>query len=172
MITANSTSAVHAGEEQSSCPASAAELAGSRYFRFEPVAAAPAATAAPVQCWSTNNEAFEAETLSSLIITNDWLRAGDIVYVGEQQTIALSDLATADDVVSFMARRASVLAGVKADGYPKVSTEAKKLLTAAIAGWIALCCPPEFFGVENIRKHTLTDADLDAAARVVIGGAQ
>ena len=65
-----------------------------------------------------------------------------------------------------------MLAGVKAEGYPQVSDESKKLLTAAIAGWITLCCPPEFFGVQNIRKHTLTDLDLDAAARVVIGATQ
>ena len=167
MLAEKSTLAVHAGEEQSSRPASAAEFAGSHYFRRGP-AAAPAA-AAPVQCWSTNNEAFESETLSSLVIMNDWLRAGDIVYVGDQQTIALSALATADDVISFMSHRATVLAGVKAEGYPHVGEKEKKLLTAAIAGWIALCCPPEFFGVENIRKHTLTDLDLDAAARVVIG---
>jgi hypothetical protein len=149
MLAENPTLAVHAGEVQSS-----------------------RLVAAPVQTWSTNNEAFESEALSSLIITNDWLRAGDTVYVGDQQTIALSDLATADDVVSFMARRATVLGGVRAEGYPQVTNEMKKLLTAAIAGWIALCCPPTFFGVENIRKHTLTDSDLDAAARVVIGGAQ
>ena len=165
MITANSTLAVHAGEEQSSGLVATTLPAGSRYFRSQ------APVAAPVQCWSTNNEAFESETLSSLVIMNDWLRAGDIVYVGDQQTIALSALATADDVVSFMAHRAKVLAGVKAEGYPHVGEKEKKLLTAAIAGWIALCCPPTFFGVENIRKHTLTDLDLDAAAREVIGGA-
>jgi len=46
----------------------------------------------------------EAETLNQLVIENDWLRAGDIVYITET------------------------------------------------------------------RRHTLTDADLNAAARAVIGG--
>jgi len=172
MLAEKITPTSHGAEDSPSSRDAATGEAVSRYFRSGPAVEAPAAAAAPVQYWSTNDERFESETLSSLIITNDWLRAGDIVYVGDQQTIALSDLATADDVVAFMSRRATVLAGVKAEGYPKVSDESKKLLTAAIAGWIALCCPPEFFGVQDIRKHTLTDLDLDAAARVVIGGAQ
>lgn len=137
--------AVHGGEEQSSAAAPVAE-----------------------KCWSTNDERFEAESLSGLIMANDWLRAGDIVYVGDKKATALSALCDADDVIDLLRDRASDISGGHATDYPDVTDEEKKLLDAAIAGWIALCCPPTFFGVENIRKHTLTDLDLDAAARAVI----
>ena len=137
--------AVHGGEEQASAAAPVAE-----------------------KCWSTNDEQFEAESLSGLIMANDWLRAGDIVYVGDKKATALSALCDADDVIDLLRDRASDIAGEHADGYPDVTDEEKKLLDAAIAGWIALCCPPTFFGVENVRKHKLTDLDLDAAARAVI----
>lgn len=149
MLAEKITPAAHAGEDNASPP-----------------------VVAPVQCWSTNNERFEAETLSNLIIMNDWLRAGDIVYVGTKQTIDLARLCDADDVIDILRDRAHDLGGEGAEDYPDVTDEEKKLLTAALSGWIALCCPPTFYGVENIRKHTLTDIDLDAAARAVIGGAQ
>lgn len=137
--------AVHGGEDKSS-------------------AAAPVAK----KCWSTNDERFEAESLSGLIMANDGLRAGDIVYVGDKKATALSALCDADDVIDLLRDRASDISGGHAADYPDVTDEEKQLLDAAIAGWIALCCPPTFFGVENIRKHTLTDLDLDAAARAVI----
>jgi hypothetical protein len=143
--------AAHAGEDQAS--------------RSPEVSAA-------IQLWSTTNEDFDAETLSNLVIANDWLRAGDIVYVGEKKTISLSDLIDADDVILLMGQRSTALAGDAADGYPGVSDMHKRILNGALRGWMALCCPPEFFGIENVRKHTLTDNDLDAAARAVIGGAQ
>ena len=149
MITANSTLAVHAGEEQSSRRASAAE-----------------------QRWSATNEDFEAESLSNLIIANDWLRAGDIVYAGTLKSINARDLVTADDVIAIITQRAKAVGGEAATEYPSVTDLEKRILGGALAGWIGLCCPPTFLCVESVSKHTLTDIDLDAAAREVIGGAQ
>lgn len=145
MLTQQTPPAVHGGEEQSSAAAPVAE-----------------------KCWSTNDEQFEAESLSGLIMANDWLRAGDIVYVGDKKQSVLSDLIDAADVIDLLRDRACDIAGDAADDFPDVTDAEKKMLEAAIHGWIALCCPPTFFGVENIRKHTLTDLDLDAAARAVI----
>lgn len=119
--------------------------------------------------WSTTNEQFDADSLEALVIANDWLRAGDIVYVGDRKTITLKELINADDIVTIMSQRVTALAGDSADGYPGATDLQKRILNGALAGWIALCCPPTFWGVENVRKHTLTDLDLDAAARAVIG---
>ncbi|OIJ42417.1 hypothetical protein [Massilia timonae] len=85
MLAQSNPPAVHAGEDQSSPPG-----------------------CLPVMSYGTEpreRAESEAETLSQLVIGNDWLRAGDVVYITET------------------------------------------------------------------RRHTLTDADLNAAARAVIGGA-
>lgn len=82
MLAHENPSAAHAGEDQSS--------------------AQPAVSA---QVWTTNQPVPDAESLTQLVIENDWLRAGDVVYITET------------------------------------------------------------------RRHTLTDSDLNAAARAVIGGA-
>lgn len=85
MLAQEKPSAVHAGEDRSSPPATS-----------------------PTTTWALEVRERgddEANTLSQLVIENDWLRAGDVVYITET------------------------------------------------------------------RRHTLTDADLNAAARTVIGGA-
>jgi hypothetical protein len=149
MITANPTLAVHAGEEQTSRPARAVE-----------------------QRWSVTGEEFDAQSLSHLIIANDWLLAGHVVYACESRVITVRDLISADDVIPLIAQRAKALAGDGAKEYPCVTDIEKRILNGALGGWLALTGLPEFFSVENVRKHTLTDSDLDVAARVVIGGAQ
>jgi len=85
MLAQSNPPAVHAGEDQSS-PSGCQQVMS---YATEPREAG----------------ADEAETLTQLVIDNDWLRAGDVVYITET------------------------------------------------------------------RRHTLTDADLNAAARAVIGGA-
>jgi hypothetical protein len=172
MLSENSMPAAHAGEDWVSpeLVARSAHLVGAK-VGVEAARAARLLAAAPVQCWSTVNERFDAESLEALVIANDWLRAGDAVYVADKQAIALSSLCDADDVILIMSQRAAKLAGDAADGYPGVGEQQKKILNGALAGWMALCCEPTFFGFTNVRRHTVTDADLDAAARVVIGGA-
>lgn len=175
MLSENSTPAAHAGEEQSSraFEARSAHLAKALVgVQAAQALSQAAAVPAPVQCWSTTNERFDAESLEGLIIANDWLRAGDAAYVADKTAISLNSLCDADDVILIMSQRATKLAGDAADGYPGVSAQEKKILNGALAGWMALCCEPTFFGFTNVRRVTLTDADLDAAARVVIGGAQ
>jgi len=84
MLAQSNPPAVHAGEAQSSPPGCQQAMS----YATEP----------------REPGADEAQTLTKLVIENDWLRAGDVVYITET------------------------------------------------------------------RRHTLTDADLDAAARTVIGG--
>jgi len=123
--------------------------------------------------WSTTQEDFDTAALSNLVILNDWLRPGDTVYSADTKEIKLADLITADDVIAIVAARVkSILGDEMASGYPDVSESSKKILNGALRAWMHLSCPPEFFGVENIQPHKVTDLDLDAAARVVIGGAQ
>lgn len=163
MLAEKITPASHAGEDQSS-----PEVA-MRAAHWEKVRTAVTAR----KGWSTTPEDFDAEALSNLVILNDWLRAGDTVYSADTKKINLADLITADDIIAIMAARAKALVGAElAAGYPDISESNKGIINGALRAWMALCCPPEFFGVENIQPHTVTDMDLDAAARVVIGGAQ
>lgn len=72
MITANSTPAVHAGEEQSS------------------------AQAATQQYWFTNHPEYDGKSVVELVVTNERsnfaMRAGDVVYVAEIRRHVLTDL--------------------------------------------------------------------------------
>lgn len=174
MLSQQVDSSAHAGEDQASgaLAKKSAHFANTQLGIITAKAQSQvAATQAPAPCWSTSPspEDFDAESLSNLIIANDWLRAGDIVHFGEKRAIALNELIDADDIILLMNQRAQALAGAAADGYPGVTDTEKKILNGALRGWIALCCLPKFFGIEGIRRHTVTDADLDAAARAVIG---
>jgi len=163
MLAEKSTPAAHAGEDQVS-----PEVA-QRAAHWENVRTAVTQR----KGWSTTPEDFDTEALSNLVILNDWLRAGDLVYSADTKQINFADLVTADDIIAIMAARAKALVGADlAAGYPDICESNKRILNGALRAWMALCCPPEFFGVENIQPHTITDLDLDAAARAVIGGAQ
>jgi hypothetical protein len=172
MLAENLNPAAQAGEDQASLAPEFAARAAHLTAAVAGVAAAPAESQASTECWSTSPERFEAESLSNLVIANDWLRAGDIVYVGTKRAVTLADLIDAQDIVLIMSERSTKLAGDAADGYPGVTEKQKRILEAALRGWIALCCPPDFLGVQNIRRYSITDLDLDVAARAVIGGAQ
>jgi len=171
MLSEKITPASHAGEDQSSAAPGPAEFAD-RSAHWNKVQVGLAAVARR-QGWSTTQEDFDSETLSNLIIANDWLNAGDIVYSADNRAIALRDLISADDIIPILRDRAKALVGEEmAAGYPDVSDLHKGILNGALRAWIALCCAPEFFGVENIQPHKLSDLDLDAAASVVIGSEQ
>jgi hypothetical protein len=99
MITAESLPVAHAGEDQASSEFAARSahlesvLAG--------VQAAQAATQssteaqAPTQYWSIDHPEYDATSLAELITAdnykNDWLRAGDVVYIAEIRRHVLSD---------------------------------------------------------------------------------
>jgi hypothetical protein len=68
MLAQSNITPVHAGEDQSSTA------------RF-----------APVQGYSINHVETDAQTLVELVIDNDWLRAGDVVYVITINRIVLTD---------------------------------------------------------------------------------
>jgi hypothetical protein len=127
----------------------------------------------PEKCWSTTDEDFDTRSLNGLILANDWLRAGDVVYSAEKGAVKLNDLVNADDIIAIIAERARLYGGAAAaDGYPDVTAIQKGILNGALAAWIVLCCEPDFLAANNVQRHALTDRDLDAAARAVIGGAQ
>jgi len=163
MLAENLNPASQAAEDQASAALAA------RAAHWEKVRTAVSAR----KGWSTTPEDFDTEALSNLVILNDWLLPGDTVYSADTKEIKLADLITADDIIAIVAARARALVGADlAAGYPDVSESNKGIINGALRAWMALCCPPEFFGVENIQPHKVTDLDLDAAARVVIGGEQ
>lgn len=163
MLSQANQPAAHAGEDLSSA------VLAARSAHWEKVRTAVTSR----KGWSTTPEDFDTQALSNLIILNDWLRPEDLVYSADTKEIKLADLITADDIVAIMAARARALVGAElAANYPDISESNKSLINAALRAWMALCCPPEFFSVENIEAHKVTNADLNAAARAVIGGEQ
>ena len=68
MLPQSNITPVHAGEDQSSTA------------RF-----------APVQGYSINPVKSDAQSVVELVIDNDWLRAGDVVYVTTTSRIVLTD---------------------------------------------------------------------------------
>lgn len=71
MLAQSNPPAVHAGEDQSSPPG-----------------------CLPVMSYATEpreRAEQEAESLSQLVIDNEWLRAGDVVYITEARRHALTD---------------------------------------------------------------------------------
>lgn len=68
MLAQSNITPVHASEDQSS-----------------------AARFAAVQGYSINQVESDAQTLVELVIDNDWLRAGDVVYVTTTSRVVLTD---------------------------------------------------------------------------------
>lgn len=135
------------------------------------IAAAPASTTGaaqtaeqvrepePREVWSNNNEDFNFDTLGDLLDDGDY-KPGDTVWVGEAVKPDLSELIDADDVADQMAERAGDIAGEHADGYPDLSKDDKRELDALLSGWIARCCPPNFYRVENVKPYVLSADDF------------
>jgi hypothetical protein len=116
--------------------------------------------AEPDQCWSTDEENFQAGTLANFLENNDHLVAGTTVWHGLVERPNNTHLCDANDVLELMADRAGDIAGEHADGYPGVSEEARIELDQLLSDWIDKHARPEFFTVSGITPYTLTETDF------------
>lgn len=111
-------------------------------------------------CWSVDQDDFNARTLQELLENNVNLQAGQVVFVGTAITPAAEQLCDADDIIEMIGERAHDIGGEYAEDFPDVSKEAKAELTAMLANWIAKHCPPTFYTVGSIKPYTLLENDF------------
>lgn len=117
--------------------------------------AAPAAE----ECWSVDEENFNARTLDELIGNHD-LEVGAVVFRAEAMHPAPKELINADDIIETMGERAYDIAGEHGEDYPDVSTEAAQELNDVLATWITKHAAPTFYTVKNVQPYTITEADV------------
>lgn len=113
-----------------------------------------------IECWSADQEDFNATELDSLLTTHENLKPGDTVWVGEAIRPEPSQLIDADDILTTMGERAHDIAGEHAEDYPDVSKEAEQELNALLAAWIGKHASPSFWTVANIRPYVLSHDDF------------
>jgi len=127
-------------------------------------AQAQSAPAESLECWSHNEEDFNARSLDELIHDHD-LQPGATVWVGEAVHPEPKSLFNTDWLIESMGEAAYDIGGEHAgEDYPNVSDEQVAELEALIVGWIAKCAPPNFWTVKNVRAHVLTAEDCGAQA--------
>lgn len=112
------------------------------------------------ECWSAEDGHFRYDCLQDLLDSNDELKVGDMVYVGNAKHTEPSRICNATDIIDVMERRSWDIGGEYAEDYPNVSKEAHQELDDFISQWIMKHCPPNFYQVVNVREHVLTEEDL------------
>ncbi|MYM34877.1 hypothetical protein GTP38_11055 [Duganella sp. FT94W] len=117
------------------------------------------AVPAAEECWSVDEENFNAHSLSELIENHD-LEAGTVVFRAEAAYPTAKQLITAEDIIETMGERAYDIAGEHADDYPDVSEAAEQELTEFLAAWIAKHAAPTFYTVNNVQRYNITVDDL------------
>ena len=123
----------------------------------------------PIECWSHNEEDFNAQSLGELVDTHE-LAPGATVWVGEAVHPEPSSLFSTDWLIENMGEAAYDIAGEHAgEDYPNVSDEQVAELEALVVGWIAKCAPPTFWTVKNVRPYVLTAEDCGAQASTAGG---
>jgi len=112
------------------------------------------------ECWSANEEDFNATSLDQLLSENDHLKAGDTVWVGEAVRPDPAQLVNEDGIIENIGEAAYDIAGEHAEDYPEVTNEQAKELESLVADWIKRTCPPTFWTVTNIRPYRLSHDDF------------
>ena len=117
-------------------------------------------TPGPEECWSVDEENFNARTLGELIENHD-LEVGSMVFRADAVRPSAKELISATDVIDTMGERAYDIAGEYGEDYPDVTDEAANELDDLLAAWIAKHAAPTFWTVRNVQPHTITADDLE-----------
>lgn len=113
------------------------------------------------ECWSIDNECFNAVCLGELVDSNsDDIVVGTVVYKGDAVSADISSLLSAEDIVEMLSERAYDEYGEAAEDYPDVSKEEMAELDKLLQGWIEKCCKPTFYSVRNVKEYVITEEDL------------
>lgn len=117
--------------------------------------------ATTTECWSTNNEDFNHESLGDLLDSYSDLKSGDVVYRAEAHYPNLRSLVDADWVIESIGERAYDIGGEYTDDYPECTREQAKKLQALLEQWLSECPAPRFYSVKNSQPYTLADGDFE-----------
>ncbi len=112
------------------------------------------------ECWSIDDENYNAHSLGELLDSHDYLKVGQDVFVADAIPATPETLVDADDIVEMFAERAYDEYGECAQDWPEVTEEAKVELDALLQAWAEKHCKALFWRVENSRAYTLTADDL------------
>lgn len=113
------------------------------------------------ECWSTDEETYNYDSLGELLDCNSELEAGTVVFVGHAVDHDPTSWFDADQVIDAIADAAYGEAREHAEGYPDVTDEAKAELQTFLDAWITKHCTPAFYRVENSREYVLTLEDVE-----------
>jgi hypothetical protein len=112
------------------------------------------------ECWSIDQERYEAGSLSDFISSHEDLEPGRVIWRGTTERPNNTHLCDANDVIDTLADRAGDFAGEYAEDYPHVSAEARAELDQLLSDWIDKHAEPHFFIVNDTQPYTLTEADF------------
>lgn len=112
------------------------------------------------ECWSTNNEDFNYSSLEDLLDSNDELKAGDKVYVGDAKKPKPSSFFDVDDFLESISNAACDVGGEYAEDFPDVTKDAVAELKVFVESWLEKNCEVRFYKVDDVREHILTEKDL------------
>lgn len=112
------------------------------------------------ECWSVDEECFNAQSLGDLVDSNYGLEVGQTVWVGDALHPDAGSYVDAESVIEQMGERASDDCGEAAEDYPDVDKEAMQELDDLLKAWARKHCTPRFWSVHNIREYTITAEDL------------
>lgn len=111
------------------------------------------------ECWSVDEENFNARTLDDLIDNHD-LEPGAVVFRAEAAHPAPEELINVENILETMGEHAYDIAGEYGEDYPDVSNEAVKELSDFLVAWVSRHAAPTFYTVRNVQPYTITEADI------------
>lgn len=114
-----------------------------------------------LEAWSTNDEDYNYLSLCDLLNNNDYLEAGDTVYVGSASKPKPSDLVNVDWVIDQFANAAFDFGGEFAENVlDNVDETAKKELESILEYWAAKHLKIEFYQVFDTKPYVLKGEDF------------
>lgn len=113
-----------------------------------------------IECWSRDEEDFNARSLSELLDSHDDLKPGDTVWVGEAVHPDPARLVNEDGIIENIGEAAYDIGGEYAEDYPEVTPAQAKELESLVADWIKRTCPPTFYTVANVKPYVLSHEDF------------
>jgi hypothetical protein len=114
-----------------------------------------------LEAWSANDDDYNCIELSDLLNNNDYLSAGDTVYVGRYRKYKPSDLFNVEWVIEQFENAAWDLGGEYAESVlDNVDAAAEKELEDMLEAWIAKYLKIDFYQVIDTKPYVLTEEDF------------
>lgn len=141
-------------------------LLAAEYDRIERAEAPADLTPAGGERWSADDE-WQSSIYDDLqeVIEDRELEVGATVYTGTRKQARATDFTHNLDerVIESMQLQAEDDAGEVAEDYPSVTEPQTQTLQILIEAWATQYCTPDFYTIADVKPHTITPEDLQAA---------